>query len=159
MRVFVALSLVTSFVISFGSAAVTAGDPVLAPPSSSNDSAPGSSYERNMPVEEQVNPPSAQGLPSYETSPPGSFAAHPPMSSPHAYQSMPRPSYEDVASRYPAPAHPLVPSALYGGPVFVGSGSYGGASAGGMHVRFPYYNYRSPWTSGGPVSFNHTIIW
>jgi hypothetical protein len=73
--------------------------------------------------------------------------------------SPPEPSYEEISEGYPPPAHSLVPQALLVGPVFFTSGLPGGPTTQGVHVRFPYYNYRSSWTYGGPVSLNHTIVW
>lgn len=71
----------------------------------------------------------------------------------------PRESYEEISDGYPAPAQSLVPPALLSGPRFRGAGDYSGAAIFGTHIRFPYYNYRSPWTYGGPGSVNHTIHW
>lgn len=160
MRAFVALTLVTAIVISYGSSSASADDPVISPPiPSATDSAPSSSFEQMAPVEQQFVPSAPQEMPSYETYPPAEYTVQPPVTSSGAYDSMPRPSYEEVASGYPAPSHSLVPSALSSGPMFVGSDSYGGAYAGGTHTRYPYYNYRSPWTYGGPASMNHTIVW
>jgi hypothetical protein len=64
---------------------------------------------------------------------------------------------QDVTSGYPAPTHPVAPPVVYTlpGP----TRGDGGATAGGTHIRYPYYNYRSPWTYGGPASFNHDILW
>lgn len=36
---------------------------------------------------------------------------------------------------------------------------YTGAAAAGMHPRYPYYSYRHPWFTPGPVSGNVTILW
>ena len=33
------------------------------------------------------------------------------------------------------------------------------ANSGGLHTRYPYYNYRHPWYYQGPPSQNVTIIW
>jgi hypothetical protein len=71
----------------------------------------------------------------------------------------PEPSYEEISERYPPPAHSLVPPALLVGPVYYASGVPGGPTTYGVHVRFPYYNYRSSWTYAGPASINHTIVW
>lgn len=70
-----------------------------------------------------------------------------------------RESYEEISARYPPPAHSLVPQSLEAGPRFWGAGSRGGAWADGTHLRYPYYNARSPWTYGGPAATNHTIHW
>ncbi|MBX3437929.1 MAG: hypothetical protein KF861_10595 [Planctomycetaceae bacterium] len=71
----------------------------------------------------------------------------------------PDPSYTEISDQYPAPAQTLVPPALRTGPQYRGLGTYGTAYGEGVHIRFPYYNYRSPWTYGGPASVNHTIHW
>lgn len=68
-------------------------------------------------------------------------------------------SYEELSERYPAPAQSLVPRALLIGPRFRGAGNRTDAMIRGMHLRYPYYNYRSPWTYGGPASVNYTIQW
>ncbi|MCA9023941.1 MAG: hypothetical protein KDA86_01890 [Planctomycetaceae bacterium] len=150
MRALVALTLVTA-IQCCGTQSAIADDPVLSPPFPST--------MNPVPGDFEVLPSDPQDMQSFETYPPAEPAYQPPSSPSQAYDSMPRPSYEEVASGYPAPAHSLVPSALYGGPMFVGSGSYGGSYAWGTHIRYPYYNYRSPWTYGGPASINHTIIW
>ncbi len=93
----------------------------------------------------------ANGAAAAEFSPPATYDPGP--SAPPDY------SYEEISDGYPAPAHSLVPRALANGPVVRGAGSWGGATGGGIHLRFPYYRYRSPWTYGGPVSVNHTIHW
>lgn len=33
------------------------------------------------------------------------------------------------------------------------------ANSGGLHTRYPYYNYRHPWYYQGPPSQNVTIVW
>jgi hypothetical protein len=33
------------------------------------------------------------------------------------------------------------------------------ANSGGLHTRYPYYNYRHPWHYQGPPSQNVTIVW
>lgn len=33
------------------------------------------------------------------------------------------------------------------------------ANSGGLHTRYPYYNYRHPWFYQGPPSQNVTIVW
>ena len=33
------------------------------------------------------------------------------------------------------------------------------ANSGGLHTRYPYYNYRHPWYYQGPPSQNVTILW
>ncbi len=93
----------------------------------------------------------ATGAPTAEFSRPATYDPGP--SAPPDY------SYEEISDGYPAPAHTLVPPALATGPVVRGAGSWGGATGGGIHLRYPYYSYRSPWTYGGPVSVNHTIHW
>ncbi|MCA9077011.1 MAG: hypothetical protein KDA93_18435 [Planctomycetaceae bacterium] len=156
MRAFVASTfLIVGLVIVSSSA--KAGEPTLSSPiPSTTDSYPDSSFETPPPVSQDFDPAIPQVIPSYESTPSMKYAA--PSTSP-AYKEMPRPSYEDVASGYLPPSHSLVPSALSAGPRFVGLGNYGGAYAGGTHIRYPYYNYRSPWTYGGPASINHTIVW
>ncbi len=158
MRALVALTILTVCALTIGSTAATADDPVLSPPIPSTiESAPTPSFDMTAPMQPEYVPPSpADAMPAYESYPSTQYAA-PPITS--AYESMPRPSYQDVASGYPALSHSLVPSALSTGPMFVGSGSYGGASLSGTHLRYPYYSYRSPWTYGGPASVNHTIVW
>jgi hypothetical protein len=36
---------------------------------------------------------------------------------------------------------------------------YQSGPAGGEHARYPYYSYRRPWYSPGPVSRNVNIVW
>lgn len=53
------------------------------------------------------------------------------------------------------------------GPIYThgsGSGVAAGvltpiSNSGGLHTRYPYYNYRAPWYYQGPPSLNVTIIW
>lgn len=50
------------------------------------------------------------------------------------------------------------------GPMGSGSGVDSGllspnANSGGLHTRYPYYNYRHPWYYQGPPSQNVTIVW
>ena len=33
------------------------------------------------------------------------------------------------------------------------------SNSGGLHTRYPYYNYRAPWYYQGPPSTNVTIVW
>ncbi|WP_437204926.1 hypothetical protein [Planctomicrobium sp. SH664] len=35
----------------------------------------------------------------------------------------------------------------------------GGVAPGTLHERYPYYSYRRPWYTPGPVSQNVTIVW
>lgn len=153
MRAVVASTLLTACAGLSCILPASADDPVLSPPFPS-DSMPQPSFEAPSPMTQEYTP----AVPQYESSPSMRYA-RPPVSQDYGYDQMPRPSYEDVASGYSAPSHSLVPSALSAGPRFIGLGNYGGAYAGGTHIRYPYYNYRSPWTYGGPASINHTIVW
>lgn len=56
----------------------------------------------------------------------------------------------------------------YGGSGYYSMGSGSGvssgilspnANSGGLHTRYPYYNYRHPWYYQGPPSQNVTIVW
>jgi hypothetical protein len=52
----------------------------------------------------------------------------------------------------------------HGYPIGSGSGVSSGvlspnANSGGLHTRYPYYNYRHPWYYQGPPSQNVTIVW
>ena len=56
----------------------------------------------------------------------------------------------------------------YGGTGYYTAGSGSGvssgilspnANSGGLHTRYPYYNYRHPWYYQGPPSQNVTIVW
>lgn len=54
----------------------------------------------------------------------------------------------------------------YGQSYLMGSGSgvasgllSPNANSGGLHTRYPYYNYRHPWYYQGPPSQNVTIVW
>lgn len=52
------------------------------------------------------------------------------------------------------------PSYLLGSGSGVGSGLLSpNANSGGLHTRYPYYNYRHPWYYQGPPSQNVTIVW
>lgn len=58
------------------------------------------------------------------------------------------------------PVPPAGPIYTYGS----GSGVAAGvltpiSNSGGLHTRYPYYNYRAPWYYQGPPSQNVTIIW
>ncbi len=58
------------------------------------------------------------------------------------------------------PVPPAGPIYTYGS----GSGVAAGvltpiSNSGGLHTRYPYYNYRAPWYYQGPPSLNVTIIW
>lgn len=162
MRAFVSSTLLAICFVLIGSMSAKADDPVLSPPLQSTiESVPDSSFETVPPMTQEFTPTMPESMPSYESSPSMEYAGPPatPSYDSHGYDQTPRPSYEDVASGYPAPSGSLVPSALSAGPRFIGLGNYGGAYAGGTHIRYPYYNYRSPWTYGGPASINHTIVW
>jgi len=155
MRATAALILLTACVMTSGSSDATAADPLLTPPlPSATDSAPTLSPPMDMTMPRDHGP--IPFTPSYEVYPPATDSSPPTTG---YIDGMPRPSYVEVSSGYPAQSHSLVPSALSYGPMFIGAGSYGGAYAGGTHTRYPYHNYRSPWTYGGPASMNHTIVW
>ncbi len=60
---------------------------------------------------------------------------------------------------YPAPA-PVGPIYTMGSGSGVAAGLLTPASnSGGLHTRYPYYNYRAPWFYQGPPSQNVTIVW
>ncbi len=80
----------------------------------------------------------------------------------------PVPIYEHrVMQSYPAPQRIIyhaspwgVPSHVYGIDPAGAEGVFVGPStAGRLHVRYPYYNYRRPWYTRGPASLNVDIIW
>lgn len=53
---------------------------------------------------------------------------------------------------------------IYGPTQGTGSGVASGrltpnSNSGGLHTRYPYYNYRHPWFYQGPPSQNVTIVW
>ena len=49
---------------------------------------------------------------------------------------------------------------VYGSGSGVGSGLLSPvANSGGLHARYPYYNYRHSWYYQGPASQNVTIVW
>ena len=68
--------------------------------------------------------------------------------------------YADPAYGGYGPVPPAGPIYTHGS----GSGVAAGvltpiSNSGGLHTRYPYYNYRAPWYYQGPPSLNVTIIW
>ena len=164
MRLLIALTLPVAGLV-FGNVPVaSADDAAVIGPLPSLTRAPVaaiSSFGLVLP-EEPESPPTpadeptpADGTTPADTPSPATAPPHPTV----PVQGVPDESYEEISAGYPAPAHSLVPHALSTGPLFRGAGNRGGAYGGGTHLRYPYYNYRSPWTYGGPVSVNQSIHW
>ncbi len=169
MRSLIALTLPVAGLILGNVPAVFADDAVVIGPLPSLMRAPAaavSSFGLVLPEESEVTPTPATPTPAAEATAAETPASGDPtaeLSDPATYDPGPSAppdySYEEISDGYPAPAHTLVPPALATGPVIRGAGNWGGATGGGIHLRYPYYSYRSPWTYGGPVSVNHTIHW
>jgi hypothetical protein len=152
--------LITGFV-AWQWSAVSADDAAPAPsaPHSSEAPPPPDLPDRNDPADSGE---ATETGPATESD--GDIAPPPPFPAPIYWfspvpPSPPEPSYEEISEGYPPPAHSLVPPALLTGPVYFAAEMPSPPMTYGVHVRFPYYNYRSSWTYGGPASINHTIVW
>ncbi|WP_437230998.1 hypothetical protein SH661x_002253 [Planctomicrobium sp. SH661] len=121
-----------------------------------------------MPVPQPVATPSV--VPSHGTSP-GQYVPVPSQGNAVAPNtSFSSPPYPSQGATYyydnSGALVPFNPNAPYGFPQY-NSFSTGPSypvrmdtgPAGGEHARFPYYSYRRPWYTPGPVSRNVNIIW